>query len=705
MSAAKDTRKRLTLADVEALLDQDKGDTGWRCPAHDDASPSLTVNEGNKGIVIKCHAGCTFEEVCEALGIEPWQLFEGTREERNDNGGIKKPEQSLAFDGCTRAQYAQAKGLDLEMLKEWGLADTHTPSRYNGKPVVLIPYVDKGGEVLETRVRLSLKKGQTRFKWTRKNAKAPLYGLWMLNAFHQQHASIFLVEGESDCHTLWQPGMPALGIPGAGIWKEEWAASLEGFDSIYAVIEPDQGGPALKSHLLASSLKERVLFIHMSEDAKDVNELHRNARECGEDFDALLNELIDDAVSATEDANTEAAKEAVRQDTWPKCEALAKEPDILARFVEDLEQRGVVGEDRAAKLQYLVITTRVLEEPVSAITHGPSGSGKSWLTTNTQKFFPEEAFHIITTMSDGILARGTAPLQHKFLVFLEADGMSEKVALILRTLLSEGQVIADILVPSDDEGWIEKRFVREGPTGLLMTTTKLWVHNENETRVLKIPTNDSPEQTKQTMRASTRKYRPETRKKEKAVDLAPWHALHAWIEAGECLVDIPYADKLVSLIPPVAVRLRRDISALLRLISAHALLHHANRKRNAEGWVVATLDDYEAVRELVHDIMAEGVSLRVSAAVRETVAAVETLVGPRDKPRLTKGVTFDEIGEVLGCGPDAAKRRVDDAMSKGFLKDQRNLPAEKRQPARIVIGSPIPEDDKGWLLPPREEMM
>src|SRR5882724_7508984 len=128
MSAAKDTRKRLTLADVEALLDQDKGDTGWRCPAHDDASPSLTVNEGNKGIVIKCHAGCTFEEVCEALGIEPWQLFEGTREERSDNGGIKKPEQSLAFDGCTRAQYAQAKGLDLEMLKEWGLADTHTPS-------------------------------------------------------------------------------------------------------------------------------------------------------------------------------------------------------------------------------------------------------------------------------------------------------------------------------------------------------------------------------------------------------------------------------------------------------------------------------------------------------------------------------------------------------------------------------------------------
>src|SRR5262245_57861842 len=43
-------------------------DTGMcRCPAHDDNTPSLHVGNGRKGVVWKCHAGCSQEEVREAL--------------------------------------------------------------------------------------------------------------------------------------------------------------------------------------------------------------------------------------------------------------------------------------------------------------------------------------------------------------------------------------------------------------------------------------------------------------------------------------------------------------------------------------------------------------------------------------------------------------------------------------------------------------
>ena len=51
-----------------------------------------------------------------------------------------------------------------------------------------------------------------------------------------------LVEGESDCHTLWFHEIPALGIPGASNWRDGWATYLEGIEKIYAIIEPDQGG-------------------------------------------------------------------------------------------------------------------------------------------------------------------------------------------------------------------------------------------------------------------------------------------------------------------------------------------------------------------------------------------------------------------------------------------------------------------------------
>ena len=52
---------------------------GWLacCPAHADRNPSLSIKEGERGILIKCWAGCTFDAVCISLGIRPRDLFFG----------------------------------------------------------------------------------------------------------------------------------------------------------------------------------------------------------------------------------------------------------------------------------------------------------------------------------------------------------------------------------------------------------------------------------------------------------------------------------------------------------------------------------------------------------------------------------------------------------------------------------------------------
>lgn len=46
-----------------------------RCPAHADKSPSLAIKEGERGLLVKCWAGCTLQEICVALGIEQRELF------------------------------------------------------------------------------------------------------------------------------------------------------------------------------------------------------------------------------------------------------------------------------------------------------------------------------------------------------------------------------------------------------------------------------------------------------------------------------------------------------------------------------------------------------------------------------------------------------------------------------------------------------
>lgn len=54
---------------TEALGGHRSGDDGWiaHCPAHDDATPSLSVSEGDGRVLVRCHAGCAQEAVIAAL--------------------------------------------------------------------------------------------------------------------------------------------------------------------------------------------------------------------------------------------------------------------------------------------------------------------------------------------------------------------------------------------------------------------------------------------------------------------------------------------------------------------------------------------------------------------------------------------------------------------------------------------------------------
>jgi len=173
---------------------------------------------------------------------------------------------------------------------------------------------------------------------------------------------------------------------------------------------------------------------------------------------------------------------------------------------------------------------------------------------------------------------------------------------------------------------------------------------------------------------------------EAGANFEPWHALQIWLESAEHRVSIPYAKILADLIPPVAVRLRRDFGALLNLIRAHALLHQASREKDAEGRVIATIEqDYAAVRELVVDLVGEGVEVTVPAAVRETVEAVKRLrEGSRGEP-----VTVAELARKLELDRSTVSRRARSAKDRGYLRDLEDNP---RKPSRLVPGDDLPND-------------
>jgi DNA-binding MarR family transcriptional regulator len=354
---------------------------------------------------------------------------------------------------------------------------------------------------------------------------------------------------------------------------------------------------------------------------------------------------------------------------------LAYEPNILDLVAAELVEAGMVGESRNARLLYLIVTSRLLDRPCSAVVKGPSAGGKSFLVEQVLALFPTAAYHALSAMSDRALAYDQEPLVHRILVLYEAAGLSGDIATYLvRSLLSEGR-IRYLTVERTKAGNRSKLIEREGPTGLITTTTAASLHPENETRLISLTVADSPDQTRAVMvAAATGRSAPR--------DRAAWYELQEWLAACEAEVVVPFAPCLAELVPPVAVRMRRDFPTFLALVRTHALLHRINRERDSAGRVIATIGDYEAVRELAADLMSDAVDRTVSATTRETIVAVAGLAEAGE-------TTVTAIARSLGLDKSAASRRVRVGVERGYL---RNLEDRLGRPARLVLGDPLPAD-------------
>jgi hypothetical protein len=377
---------------------------------------------------------------------------------------------------------------------------------------------------------------------------------------------------------------------------------------------------------------------------------------------------------------------------------LATEPNILDHVVEALRRFGVVGEERLNKLIYLAVTSRLLKFLVSIIVKGPSSSGKSFTTRQVIRLFPEEAYYEWSAVTERYFAYSEEPLSHRTLVIYEESGIQGNTgSYLVRSLLSEGRINYGTVEKTPGGQFKTRQIVREGPTNLILTTTKIKIHPENETRLLSVPADDTAEQTRNVMLALS------VEEEEVELDVEQWHEYQRWLASGETRVAVPFHSDLAAMVPTFAIRLRRDYRLILTLIQTHALLHRASRDRDAQGRIVATLDDYEAVRLLVADLIAEGIESSVPPTVRETVLAVEEInrkrVNEKDVLGVGPGVSQRELAAHLGLDKSTVSRRVKQAIDLGHLEDHQET---RGMPAILFPGEPLPEDQE--VLPSRDAL-
>ena len=154
----------------------------------------------------------------------------------------QKSEPDPARDASyTLAKYAADKHLPIDWLSSMcGLTeDKERNGNYKGATYVKFPYYDRGHGSDFFRKRFSHKE----FRWSKGSAgKIGFYGEWRIDEMLQaSDPKVIIVEGESDTQSLWFMGLPALGVPGASMFKADQAKLLKGMTVILHQ-EKDQGG-------------------------------------------------------------------------------------------------------------------------------------------------------------------------------------------------------------------------------------------------------------------------------------------------------------------------------------------------------------------------------------------------------------------------------------------------------------------------------
>jgi len=263
-----------------------QGANKWmaRCPCrNDDRNPSLSVRDDNGNVGVYCHRGngCSFEQICSAVGMKPADLF---------------------ADAPTPG------------------ATTETKKKSKKKKLVKsYRYHDENGEFVYEKLRYVTEDGKKTFLQRRPDPSVPgeyvytldgvrkvLYNLPAVLRAVSEGEPVYVVEGEKDADTLSAMGFVATTGPsgaGSGKWEPQFSEWLAG-GIVEIIADNDDAGIAYASEIHGALTKVGCqVAMSRSPNFKDVTDHLQAGLTLGElqEIAPLSAEELEQSVSPMED--------------------------------------------------------------------------------------------------------------------------------------------------------------------------------------------------------------------------------------------------------------------------------------------------------------------------------------------------------------------------------------------------------------------
>jgi hypothetical protein len=543
---------------------------------------------------------------------------------------------------------------------------------YGGGPALQFPYRDTNGVVQGYRYFAVDPQNHSSIipvGWKRKKASLP-FGAWQLDQWDEAEF-IFIVSSAVAKLQLDAMGCPALAIDDGNDLVAISEHDKFGMPPLMFYRSWDRSGKPHPAEAASEHLPNTRIFL-VPRFKKDIYELWQNGQGALWHGYSLF---LDNDNCIYHPKGTQPAKTGKLRS---KCTRLISTKDLSVPFKDALTRLGFAGETHYAWILYIIFTSRLFERPLSVSIHGSSSSGKSFLVSTLQKFMPKSAYTLVTTISDASLFYSGKELMRQMLIVHEDVGVAKKsLEDLIRIMLSENVLIHQTTEPAKGGGRQKVKIEAEFQTGLITTSTKLKIHEENQTRMLRFDLRDDPVRTKEVLKA----------KAEVGYTLEEdWVLFQQYLEQQTVDVHIPFEDDIAENMSPYAGRVLRDKSKVMTFIMVHAFLHQEHRVKDKDGRIVATQDDYKACYCLLNPILSQLAEESVPKQQRNIIECVKVLTETEG----SKGwVSQTDIADALGVRKHQISRKIQLCFEKGWLVKKG---VENRGAQKISIGEPLDVD-------------
>jgi hypothetical protein len=451
-----------------------------------------------------------------------------------------------------------------------------------------------------------------------------------------------------------------------------------------------------RDNLLVTSSKSRITFIKQCQI--EDKELSKLAAKHLVEIIEVLDELNRKQIKQGKNNQPATLNEVETQEAIK----LLNSPILFYDILQFVKKLGVIGEEKTALTHYIVFTSRITDEPLSEMVKGESAAGKSYVVGRIMLMFPKDNYRDLTdATAQSFFYVPKDYFAHKIILIFEKHG-SEKTDYSIRSLQSEKKLKLQVTIKDPETGqFVTNEKEVDGPVGFVTTTTEAQVHAENETRVLSIYPDESKQQTERILEISDLKYRGLTGPTE--AEIKKWQNIQRVLKPYP--VFIPFVEEIRKIFPKEPVRVRRDYSKFLSLLSVVALLHQQQRNKTKIGekeYLVASLADFYITKILFEETLQK--------TIYELSPKSEFLIN--QAKQLTSGAldnfSISELARQIGWEYDTTWKWFKPAYHKGFFiqtDEQKGSKGARYKPANKEIfetkilpeAEELYELNKDWL--------